>query len=158
LRRVRLRDQRLPGLQRLTTTCQLHAFENGQRSGRSFRATAFPLVQDLMDRGAFEKIMQAGDVSAHGSARRQTRSRPKETAYKAMDAATCIGCGACVAACPNASASLFTSAKVSHLNRSRRVSPTREKARAHTGARTTMPASSCTNHLSARRRARRASA
>jgi succinate dehydrogenase / fumarate reductase iron-sulfur subunit len=84
-----------------------------------FRAKAFPLVKDLVvDRSAFDRIIQAGGyVSVNTGQAQDANSIPieKDTASEAFDAATCIGCGACVAACPNASAMLFTSAKVAHL-------------------------------------------
>jgi succinate dehydrogenase / fumarate reductase iron-sulfur subunit len=85
-----------------------------------WRAYAFPVVRDLVvDRSAFDRIIQAGGyVSVRtGQARDANDTRiPKHDADLAMDAAQCIGCGACVAACPNASASLFTAAKISHLS------------------------------------------
>ncbi len=85
-----------------------------------WRAAAFPIVKDLMvDRSAFDRIIQAGGyVSVRtGSAPDANEIPiPKDNSDKAIDAATCIGCGACVAACPNASASLFTAAKIAHLN------------------------------------------
>jgi succinate dehydrogenase / fumarate reductase iron-sulfur subunit len=84
-----------------------------------WRARAFPVVKDLVvDRGAFDRIIQAGGyvtVATGGAQDGNTIPVPKVDADSAMDAAACIGCGACVAACPNASASLFTSAKISHL-------------------------------------------
>ena len=110
------------GPQALTTTCQLHMreFESGAELWiEPWRASAFPIVKDLMvDRGAFDRIIQAGGyISVRTGAPQDANETPigKLTADKAFDAATCIGCGACVAACPNASASLFVSAKVSHL-------------------------------------------
>ena len=82
-------------------------------------AAAFPLVRDLIvDRSAFDRIMQAGGfISVHSGPKPDPNSVPIEpgTVELALDAASCIGCGACVAACPNASAMLFTAAKVSHL-------------------------------------------
>ncbi len=105
-----------------TTTCQLHMRE--YKDGDTiviepFRAKAFPLVKDLVvDRSAFDRIIQAGGyVSVNTGQAQDANSIPieKDTASEAFDAATCIGCGACVAACPNASAMLFTSAKVAHL-------------------------------------------
>ncbi|MCB0331641.1 MAG: succinate dehydrogenase/fumarate reductase iron-sulfur subunit, partial [Bdellovibrionales bacterium] len=84
-----------------------------------WRATAFPVVKDLMvDRGALDRIIQAGGyISVRTGSAPDANSIPiaKPDADRAMDAAECIGCGACVAACPNGSASLFTSAKISHL-------------------------------------------
>jgi succinate dehydrogenase / fumarate reductase iron-sulfur subunit len=106
-----------------TTVCQLHmrSFRDGDRlTIEPWRARAFPVIKDLIvDRSAFERIIQAGGfISAPtGSAPdANTILVPKEDADLAFDAATCIGCGACVAACPNASAMLFTAAKASHLN------------------------------------------
>jgi succinate dehydrogenase / fumarate reductase iron-sulfur subunit len=106
-----------------TTVCQLHmrSFGDGERlTIEPWRAKAFPVIKDLIvDRGAFERIIQAGGfISAPtGSAPdANTILVPKEDADLAFDAATCIGCGACVAACPNASAMLFTAAKAAHLN------------------------------------------
>jgi succinate dehydrogenase / fumarate reductase iron-sulfur subunit len=105
-----------------TTTCQLHMrhFNDGDTIYvEPFRAKAFPVVKDLVvDRSAFDRIQQAGGyVSVNTGSAPDANSVPvpKENVDEAFDAATCIGCGACVAACKNASAMLFTSAKVSHL-------------------------------------------
>ncbi len=105
-----------------TTVCQLHMrrFKDNDRLVlEPWRARAFPLVKDLVvDRSAFDRIIQAGgytSVNVGGAQDANTILVPKPIADKAMDAAACIGCGACVAACKNASAALFTSAKVSHL-------------------------------------------
>ncbi len=110
------------GPQKLTTTCQLHMrqFQDGDEIYlEPWRATGFPVVRDLMvDRGAFDRIIQSGGyISARTGSARDANEQliPKDVADLAMDAAACIGCGACVAACPNASASLFTAAKISHL-------------------------------------------
>jgi succinate dehydrogenase / fumarate reductase iron-sulfur subunit len=110
------------GPQRATTTCQLHMrkFQNGQELYvEPWRATAFPVIKDLsVDRGAFDRIIQAGGfITARAGSAPDANDVPvpKPIADDAMDAAACIGCGACVAACPNASASLFMSAKVGHL-------------------------------------------
>ena len=110
------------GLQHATTTCQLHmrSFPDGAELWiEPWRAGAFPVVKDLVvDRGAFDRIIQAGGfiTARTGSApEANTLLVPKRDADRAMDAAACIGCGACVAACPNASAMLFVAAKVSHL-------------------------------------------
>ncbi len=104
------------------TTCQLHMrhFKDGDVIYiEPFRAKAFPVIKDLIvDRSAFDKIIQAGGfISVNTGSAPEANSIPvkKENAELAMDAAACIGCGACVAACPNASAMLFVSAKVSHL-------------------------------------------
>jgi succinate dehydrogenase / fumarate reductase iron-sulfur subunit len=109
------------GPDRLVTTCQLHMrkFNDGDTIYiEPFRAKAFPVVKDLMvDRSSFERIQHAGGyISVNTSGNTQDANAipiPKKDADEAMDAATCIGCGACVAACKNASAMLFTSAKVS---------------------------------------------
>ncbi len=110
------------GPQRQTTTCQLHMrqFQNGDELWiEPWRASGFPIIKDLsVDRSAFDRIIQAGGyVSIRtGSAPDANEIPiPKGVSDHAMDAAACIGCGACVAACPNASASLFVAAKVSHL-------------------------------------------
>ncbi len=106
-----------------TTTCQLHMrkFNDGDIiTIEPFRARAFPVVRDLVvDRSSFDKIIQAGGfISARTGSAPDGNAIPipKEDADKAMDAAACIGCGACVASCKNASAMLFTSAKAGHLN------------------------------------------
>ncbi|MBK8169976.1 MAG: succinate dehydrogenase/fumarate reductase iron-sulfur subunit [Sandaracinaceae bacterium] len=105
-----------------TTTCQLHmrSFKDGDELIiEPWRARAFPVLRDLVvDRAAFDRIIQAGGyVSVRtGTARDANETRiAKQDADAAFDAAACIGCGACVAACPNGSASLFTAAKISHL-------------------------------------------
>ncbi|MBW2733677.1 MAG: succinate dehydrogenase/fumarate reductase iron-sulfur subunit [Deltaproteobacteria bacterium] len=105
-----------------TTTCQLHmrSFKDGEEIWiEPWRATAFPILKDLIvDREPFERIMQAGGyvaANAGGAPDGNAIPIPKPQADRAMDAAECIGCGACVAACPNASAMLFTSAKVSQF-------------------------------------------
>lgn len=105
------------------TTCQLHMrhFHDGQEiTIEPFRARAFPVLRDLMvDRGAFDHIIQAGGyigVRAGSAPEANAIPVPKRNADLAMDAAACIGCGACVAACKNASAMLFVAAKAGHLN------------------------------------------
>ncbi len=105
-----------------TATCQLHmrSFEDGASVYiEPWRSRAFPVVKDLVvDRGAFDRIIAAGGfvTAATGAAQDANATLiPKQAADDAMDAAACIGCGACVAACPNGSASLFTAAKISHL-------------------------------------------
>ena len=104
------------------TTCQLHmrSFSDGDTiTIEPWRASAFPIIKDLVvDRTAFDKIIQAGGyISVNTGVTVDANSVPVEhsTAEEAMDAATCIGCGACVAACKNASANLFLAAKVAHL-------------------------------------------
>ena len=106
-----------------TTTCQLHMrkFEDGDViTIEPFRARAFPVVRDLVvDRSSFDKIIQAGGfISARTGSAPDGNALPipKEDSDQAMDAAACIGCGACVASCKNASAMLFTAAKAGHLN------------------------------------------
>lgn len=110
------------GEQVATTTCQLHMrhFEDGAViTIEPWRAAPFPVVKDLVvDRSAFDRIIQAGGfVSVPAGSAPDAHSVPvkKNDADDAFDAATCIGCGACVAACPNGSASLFTAAKITHL-------------------------------------------
>ena len=105
------------------TTCQLHmrVFKDGDTIVvEPWRSRAFPIIKDLMvDRTSFDRIIQAGGyVSVNTGAATDANAIPvpKGKAERAMDAAACIGCGACVAACPNSSAMLFTSAKLAHLN------------------------------------------
>ena len=105
-----------------TTVCQLHMrhFRDGDVIFiEPWRTRAFPVIKDLVvDRSAFDRILQAGGyigVRTGGTPDANLIPISKENAERAMDAAACIGCGACVAACPNASAMLFVSAKVSHL-------------------------------------------
>lgn len=105
------------------TTCQLHmrVFKDGDSiTIEPWRAKAFPVLKDLIvDRSAFDRIVQAGgyiSVNTGQAPDANVIPVPKEQADRAMDAAACIGCGACVAACPNGSAMLFTSAKLAHLN------------------------------------------
>lgn len=106
-----------------TTTCQLHMrhFRDGQTiTIEPWRAKPFPIVKDLVvDRSAFDRIIQSGGfITGRAGSAVDANAIPidKQTADHAMDAAACIGCGACVAVCPNASAMLFTSAKVTHMN------------------------------------------
>ncbi|HJQ66699.1 MAG TPA: succinate dehydrogenase/fumarate reductase iron-sulfur subunit, partial [Gemmatimonadales bacterium] len=110
------------GPQRATTACQLHVrqFQDGQEIWvEPWRARAFPLIKDLVvDRSSLDRVIQAGGfiTARTGSAPEANATPvPKRDADRAMDAAACIGCGACVAACPNASAMLFVAAKVTHL-------------------------------------------
>ena len=110
------------GPQRGTTVCQLHMrhFKDGEELYlEPWRATAFPVLKDLVvDRGALDRIVAAGgyvSVRTGSAPDGNAIPVPKEEADQAMDAAACIGCGACVAACPNAAAALFTGAKISHL-------------------------------------------
>jgi succinate dehydrogenase / fumarate reductase, iron-sulfur subunit len=122
------------GPMRLTTACQLHmrSFKSGEDIYiEPWRAKAFPVVKDLMvDRGAFDRIIQAGGFISAPTGTPQDANAlpiPKPDADLAMDNAACIGCGACVAACPNASASLFTAAKISHLGVLPQGQPERRK-------------------------------
>jgi len=110
------------GPKRGTTVCQLHMrhYRDGDELYlEPWRARAFPIVKDLVvDRGAFDRIIAAGgfiSVPAGSAPDGNVIPVPKPAAEASMDAAACIGCGACVAACPNASASLFTGAKIAHL-------------------------------------------
>ena len=111
------------GPEAATTACQLHMrhFHDGQTiTIEPWRAKPFPVIKDLIvDRTPLDKIIQAGGfISARAGSAVDANAMPigKQIADYAMDAAACIGCGACVAACPNASAMLFTSAKVAHMN------------------------------------------
>ena len=111
------------GGQRGTTACQLHMrhYKDGDTIViEPWRARAFPVLKDLVvDRSAFDRIIQAGgfiSVRTGGTPDGNALPVPKEDQERAMDAAACIGCGACVAACKNASAMLFVAAKASHLN------------------------------------------
>lgn len=111
------------GPEKATTACQLHMrhFKDGDTIViEPFRATPFPVIKDLVvNRGAFDAVIQAGGfITARTGSAPDGNAMPigKDVSDLAMDAAACIGCGACVAACKNASAMLFVSAKVSHLN------------------------------------------
>ena len=111
------------GPERATATCQLHMrkFKSGDSiTIEPWRAKAFPIVKDLMvDRSAFDRIIESGGFITSptgGAPDANLIPIPKPVADAAMDAAECIGCGACVAACPNGAANLFTSAKITHLN------------------------------------------
>jgi len=110
------------GPERETNLCQLHMrhFKDGDTIViEPWRSRAFKVVKDLVvDRSAFDQIIQAGgyiSVNTGGAPEANAVPIPKETADKAMDAATCVGCGGCVAACPNGSAMLFVGAKISQL-------------------------------------------
>jgi succinate dehydrogenase / fumarate reductase iron-sulfur subunit len=142
------------GPRRHTTTCQLHMrfFKDGDcLTLEPWRAKAFPVVRDLVvDRSAFDRIIQAGGyITAPTGSAPEARAIlvPKEAADTAMDAAACIGCGACVAACPNAAAMLFTSAKVTHLNSLPQGQPERDERTLNmVAAMTYEDFGSCTNH------------
>jgi succinate dehydrogenase / fumarate reductase iron-sulfur subunit len=116
-------DGQAHGPQRGTATCQLHMrkFEsNATIVIEPWRATSFPIIKDLMvDRAAFDRIIEAGGfitAQTGGAPDANLIPIPKPVSDAAMDSAECIGCGACVAACPNGAANLFTGAKISHLN------------------------------------------
>jgi succinate dehydrogenase / fumarate reductase iron-sulfur subunit len=141
------------GPQRATTTCQLHMrhFSSGDTIViEPWRASAFPVIRDLMvDRSTFDRIVESGGfitAPTGGAPDANLIPVPKPVADASMDAAACIGCGACVAACPNGAASLFTGAKLAHLNllpqgqaeRQRRTEAMVETMEDHFG--------SCTNH------------
>jgi succinate dehydrogenase / fumarate reductase iron-sulfur subunit len=116
-----------------------------------WRAKAFPLIRDLMvDRSAFDRIIQSGGyITARTGSAPDANSIPigKATADKAFAAATCIGCGACVASCPNASAMLFTAAKVSHLGLLPQGAPQRkERAESMVATMDSEGFGGCTNH------------
>ncbi len=122
------------GPEKETTLCQLHMrhFQDGQTiTIEPFRAKAFPIIKDLVvDRSAFDNIIQAGgfiSVNTGSAPDANALLVPQQKAEQAMDAAACIGCGACVAACPNAAAMLFVSAKISQLALLPQGQPEREK-------------------------------
>ncbi len=146
-------DGQAHGPERATATCQLHMrkFKSGDSiTIEPWRASAFPIIKDLMvDRAAFDRIIEAGGfitAPTGGAPDANLIPIPKPVADAAMDSAECIGCGACVAACPNGAANLFTSAKIAHLNllpqgqaeRYKRVEAMIETMDEHFG--------SCTNH------------
>jgi succinate dehydrogenase / fumarate reductase iron-sulfur subunit len=122
------------GPDRGTATCQLHMrhFKDGDLiTIEPWRARAFPVLRDLVvDRSALDRIIQAGGfISAQTGSAPDGNAIPipKDAVDQAMDAAQCIGCGACVAACPNGSASLFTAAKISHLGLLPQGQPERQR-------------------------------
>ncbi len=146
-------DGQAHGPERSTATCQLHMrkFQSGANiTIEPWRASAFPIIRDLIvDRSAFDRIVESGGFITSptgGAPDANLIPIPKPVADAAMDAAQCIGCGACVAACPNGAANLFTSAKIAHLNllpqgqaeRYKRVEAMVEKMDEYFG--------SCTNH------------
>lgn len=142
------------GPERETTTCQLHmrSFQDGDSIYiEPFRAGAFPVQKDLViDRTAFDRIQAAGGyVSVNTGAAPDAHAVPvpKEAADEAFDAAACIGCGACVAACPNAAAMLFVSAKVSQLSLLPQGAPERaRRAQAMVEQMDSEGFGNCTNH------------
>ena len=138
----------------VTTTCQLHmrTFSDGDEiTIEPWRADAFPVIKDLVvDRSSFDRIIQAGGyISANTGSAPEAHSVPvpKHAADRSFMAAACIGCGACVAACPNASAMLFTAAKVSHLSLLPQGGPEREtRVLKMVAAMDQAGFGSCTNH------------
>ena len=141
------------GPERHTTTCQLHMrhFSDGDELWiEPWRARAFPVLRDLVvDRRAFDRIIEAGGyISVNTGSAPEAHSQlvPKAAQVQAMDAAACIGCGACVAACPNASAMLFTAAKVVHLGSLPQGQPERdERVRSMVAAHDALGFGACTN-------------
>jgi succinate dehydrogenase / fumarate reductase, iron-sulfur subunit len=142
------------GPQAATTTCQLHMrqFKNGDELWiEPWRAKPFPVVKDLVvDRGAFDRIIASGGyISVRTGSAPDANALPiaKNVSDEAMDAAQCIGCGACVAACPNASASLFTAAKIGHLGLLPQGQPERQdRARKMVAQMDAEGFGHCTNH------------
>lgn len=142
------------GSQPQTATCQLYLrhFQDGDTlTLEPWRAKAFPVIKDLVvDRTAFDRIITAGGyISVKTGAAPEANSIPvpKADADLAFDYATCIGCGACVAACPNASASLFTAAKVAHLSLLPQGHPERrQRVRAMTAQMAVEGFGDCSNH------------
>ncbi len=127
-------DGQAHGPEALTTVCQLHMrrYADGDTIHvEPWRANAFPVIKDLVvDRAAFDRIMAAGGFVTTQTGAAQDANAilvPKPAADRAMDAAACIGCGACVAACPNASAMLFVAAKVAHLAQLPQGAPERQR-------------------------------
>jgi succinate dehydrogenase / fumarate reductase, iron-sulfur subunit len=142
------------GPRRGTTVCQLHmrSFADGDTLViEPWRASSFPVIKDLVvDRGAFDRIIASGgfiSVSTGSAVDGNAIPVPKTVADRAMDAAACIGCGACVAACPNGSAMLFTGAKVSHLGLMPQGEPERwERVRKMVAQMDAEGFGTCTNH------------
>lgn len=122
------------GWPKATATCQLYmrSFRDGEKIWvEPWRARAFPVIEDLVvNRSALDRIIASGgyvSVEAGSAPEANSTLVPRDDANGAMDAASCIGCGACVAACPNASASLFTAAKIAHLGLLPQGQPERER-------------------------------
>ena len=142
------------GGHRGTTVCQLSMrfFKDGDSMTlEPWRAKAFPVLRDLaVDRSAFDRIIQAGGyitAPTGGAPDANAILVPKDSAERAFDAAACIGCGACVAACPNAAAMLFTAAKITHLNSLPQGQPQREQRTLDmVAAMSEEVFGSCTNH------------
>jgi succinate dehydrogenase / fumarate reductase iron-sulfur subunit len=147
-------DGRAHGPDQGAATCQIfmRSFKDGDTiTVEPWRAKAFPVVKDLVvDRSAFDRIMAAGgfvSVKTGSAPEANTVKVPRPDAEEAMDAAACIGCGACVAACPNASAMLFVSAKVSHLAKMPQGAPERgRRVRNMIDRHDAEGFGSCTNH------------
>lgn len=146
-------DGQAHGPQRGTATCQLHmrTYSDGDTIVvEPFRSAGFPLVRDLVvDRSAFDRIIEAGGFITvpTGSAPDANLTRvPKEDSDRAMDAAQCIGCGACVAACPNGAGQLFTAAKLAHLNLLPQGQPERQRRTIGMVEEMENYFGSCTNH------------
>jgi succinate dehydrogenase / fumarate reductase, iron-sulfur subunit len=157
-------DGQAHGPQRGTATCQLHMrkFESGDTiTIEPWRASAFPIIKDLMvDRSTFDRIVEAGGfitAETGGAPDANLIPIPKPVADASMDAAECIGCGACVAACPNGAANLFTGAKVAHLNLLPQGRPSASTAWRRWSRRWTPTSVRAPTTASARPRARRAS-
>ena len=142
------------GVDKAITTCQLHmrSFRDGDDIYiEPFRAKAFPVLKDLIvDRSAFDRIIEAGgyvSVGTGGTPDANEIPIPTDIAERSMDAASCIGCGGCVAACPNASAMLFVAAKVAHLGQLPQGAVERDKrARAMVEQMDAEGFGNCTNH------------
>jgi succinate dehydrogenase / fumarate reductase iron-sulfur subunit len=145
---------RAHGGQRATTVCQLHMrkFSSGDEIWiEPWRAAAFPVIKDLcVDRTAFDRVIAAGGFITVNTGSPQDANAiliPKEDADRAMDAAACIGCGACVAACPNGSAMLYVAAKLAHLHNLPQGQPERRhRTMAMVTAMDAAGFGNCTNH------------
>jgi succinate dehydrogenase / fumarate reductase iron-sulfur subunit len=146
-------DGQAHGPQRGTATCQLHmrTYSDGDTIVvEPFRSAGFPLIKDLVvNRSAFDRIIEAGGFITvpTGSAPDANLTRvPKDDSDRAMDAAQCIGCGACVAACPNGAGQLFTAAKLAHLNLLPQGQPERQRRTIGMVEEMENYFGSCTNH------------
>jgi succinate dehydrogenase / fumarate reductase iron-sulfur subunit len=146
-------DGQAHGPQRGTATCQLHlrVFKDGDTvTVEPFRSAGFPLVKDLVvDRSAFDRIIEAGGfITAPTGSAPDANLIPvsKQRADRAMDAAACIACGACVAACPNGAGQLYTAAKLAHLNLLPQGQPERERRTVGMVEEMERWFGSCTNH------------
>ncbi len=144
---------RAHGKERATATCQLHMrkFNDGDTIAiEPWRAAAFPVIRDLVvDRSALDKIVQAGGYISAPTGTAPDANEipiPKDVAESAMDAAACIGCGACVAACPNSAGQLFTAAKIWHLSSLPQGQPERYKRTEAMVETMEQFFGSCTNH------------